>query len=30
MKNTYRIFGGKRERKGPIGRLGVDGKVILE
>jgi hypothetical protein len=30
MKNVYKILVGKAERRRPLGRLGVDGKMILE
>jgi hypothetical protein len=30
MNSVYRFFPGKPERKRPLGRLGVDGNVILE
>jgi hypothetical protein len=30
MRNAYKIFLGKPERKGPLGRLGVDWSIILK
>jgi hypothetical protein len=30
MRNAYNILVGKSEGKRPLGRLGIDGKIILE
>jgi len=30
MKNAYRILMRKPERKGPLRRCNIDGKIILE
>jgi hypothetical protein len=30
MRNSYKIFVAKPEREKPVGRIGVDGRIILK